>query len=155
MITETPLADDYFEDAVLAKLLLWPGAQVQHFWIPGQPMPNERPRVIRAGDKAWAYTPKTTLLARQNIFNSVYKQNPRRFAPPFTVALKFIFSPDSRESDVDNLAKLFFDAVFSDKKAMPPFPFRDDKFINNFLCFKRKAITEESIGTHFWMVKCP
>ena len=69
MIIETPLTD-LFEDEIIEKMKLY-STGVQYYWIPGEPMPNERPRVMSRGGKTWAFTPSTTLKARQKILNHV------------------------------------------------------------------------------------
>lgn len=133
---EEPLGSELFEDIVLETLLR--GAQsVQEFWIPGEPTPNERPRVISRGGKSWAFTPKATMAARQRMFNSVVSQQRSKMEPPYTVAIKFMLSPEQKDADLDNLCKNLMDALFSNKKSIPPMPFKDDKNIQNLLCFKR------------------
>ena len=142
------LTGDYFEDMVLDQFLRWPKARIQHFWIPGNPAPNERPRIISRGGKAWAFTPAATMKARQHILNQVLLQKKFNIEPPYSVAVQFVLAPDQKTSDVDNLQKLLFDAIFSNKKAIPPMPFKDDKHIQNLVCFKRVG---SNSGIHLWV----
>ena len=86
--------------------------------------------------------------ARQHILNQVLLQKKFNIEPPYSVAVQFILSPDQKASDVDNLQKLLFDAIFSNKKAIPPMPFKDDKHIQNLVCFKRVG---EKSGIHLWV----
>lgn len=152
-MTETPLTGDYFQDMVLDQFLKCPGAKIHHFWIAGNPYPNERPRIISRGGKSWAFTPSQTIKARQNILNQVLVQKKFHVEPPYSVAIKFIFNtqltPDYKESDIDNYCKLLFDAIFSNKKAIPPMPFKDDKHIKNLVCFKRVGLKP---GIHLWVM---
>jgi len=152
-VTEAPLTDDYFEETVLAALLAWPGARVQHFWIVGNPQANERARICTFGKgenkKSWAFTPSATTKARQNILNQVLLQKKFHIEPPYNVAVKMILSPDQKDFDVDNGVKLIFDAIFSNKKAIPPMPFKDDKHIQNLVCFKRLG---DKPGIHLWVM---
>lgn len=145
---ETTITGDYFQDMVLDQFLKSPGAKIHHFWIPGNPYPNERPRVMSRGGKTWAFTPSQTLKARQHILNQVLLQKRFHVETPYSVAVKFVLSPDQKDSDVDNLQKLLFDAIFSNKKAIPPMPFKDDKYIKNLVCFKRLG---EKPGIHLWV----
>lgn len=146
---ETPLTGDYFQDMVLDQFLKLPGAKVHHFWIAGNPYPNERPRIISRGGKSWAFTPSQTIKARQNILNQVLTQKRFHVEPPYSVAVKLILSPDQKDFDVDNGVKLIFDAIFSNKKAIPPMPFKDDKHIRNLVCFKRVG---DKPGIHLWVM---
>ncbi len=133
---EEPLNTVEIEDVVI-NLLIKYATDVQFFWIPGEPVPNERPRVVSRGGKSWAFTPKATMAARQRMFNSVVSQQRSKMEPPYTVAIKFILSPEQKDADLDNLCKNLMDALFSNKKSIPPMPFKDDKNIQNLLCFKR------------------
>jgi len=144
---------DHTEDVVLWELLRRRGALVQYFRIPGKPVANERARTISRGGRTWSYTPKTTAAWRQHVFNTVYRQNPVKIDPPFSVALKFLCESGEKVSDLDNLVKAIFDALFSDKKAVPPFPFRDDKYITDCLAFKRLAGPGEPPGVKLWVIK--
>jgi Holliday junction resolvase RusA-like endonuclease len=149
-VTESELGGDYFSDMVLDQMLRWPVAMsAQHFWIPGPPVPNERPRIISRGGKSWAFTPAATQKARQHILNCVLQQKRRDIPPPYSVAFKFILSPDQKDSDVDNLIKCALDAVFSNKKSIPAIPFKDDKYIQNLVCFKRQGA---KAGFHMWVM---
>ena len=148
MIIETPLTDT-IEDIVIEQMLR-NSRDVQQFWIPGEPVPNERPRIISRGGKSWAFTPTQTTKARQHILNQVLLQQRKRMEPPYSVAVKFILSPTQKDSDVDNLQKLLFDALFSNKAAIPPMPFKDDKHILNLVCFKRVG---PKPGIHLWVMK--
>lgn len=133
---EEPLNTVEIEDVVINSLIKY-ATDVQFFWIPGEPAPNERPRVISRGGKSWAFTPKATMAARQRMFNYVVSQQRSKMEPPYTVAIKFILSPEQKDADLDNLCKNLMDALFSNKKSIPPMPFKDDKNIQNLLCFKR------------------
>ena len=133
---------------VLGQFLNTPGAKIHHFWISGNPYPNERPRIISRGGKSWAFTPSQTVKARQNILNQVLVQKRFHVEPPYSVAIEFVLSPDQKDSDVDNLQKCLFDAIFSNKKSVPPMPFKDDKHIRNLVCFKRLGVKP---GIHLWV----
>ena len=148
MIIETPLTD-LFEDEIIEKMKFY-STGVQYYWIPSEPMPNERPRVMSRGGKTWAFTPSTTLKARQKILNHVLCNQKVKIEPPYSVAVKFMLSPDQKDSDVDNLQKLLFDALFSNKAAIPPMPFKDDKHILNLVCFKRVG---PKPGIHLWVMR--
>lgn len=148
MIIEEPLSD-LIEDIVIEQMLR-SSCDVQQYFIPGEPMPNERPRVMSRGGKTWAFTPSTTLKARQKILNHVLCNQKKRLEPPYSVAVKFVLSPTQKDSDVDNLQKLLFDALFSNKSAIPPMPFKDDKHILNLVCFKRVG---PKPGIHLWVMK--
>jgi len=147
VIDETAI--DIFEDMVL-ETMLNTAQLVQHYWIPGEPVPNERPRIISRGGKSWAFTPSATQKARQHMLNSVLLQIKRRLEPPYSVAIKFVMSPDQKDADLDNLCKNMMDALFSNKKSIPPMPFKDDKHIQNLLCFKRIG---PKPGIHLWVMK--
>lgn len=138
---------------VLDQLLNWPNIRFQHFWIPGNPYPNERARICTIGKgenrKTWAFTPSQTIKARQNILKQVLLQKKINIDPPYSVAIKFILAPEQKDSDVDNLTKLLLDAIFSNKKAIPPMPFKDDKHIKNLVCFKRLG---DKPGIHLWVI---
>ena len=146
----TVLTGDYFEDVVLGNLLTWPGVRFQYFWIPGEPVPNERPRIISRGGKSWAFTPSTTMKARQAILNNVLLTQKERFEPPYSVAVKFVLSPGQKDFDLDNGVKSVMDALFSNKKVLPPMPFKDDRYIKNLVCFKRVGTNP---GIHLWVTK--
>ena len=148
MIIETPLTDT-IEDIVIEQMLR-NSTDVQEYWIPGEPVPNERPRIISRGGKSWAFTPSHTMKARQKILNHVLQNQKKRLEPPYSVAVKFVLSPEQKDSDVDNLQKLLFDALFSNKKAIPPMPYKDDKHILNLVCFKRVG---PKPGIHLWVMK--
>lgn len=148
MIVETPLTD-LLEDIVIEQMLRH-SSDVQEYWIPGEPVPNERPRIISRGGKSWAFTPSQTMKARQKILNHVLQNQKKRIDPPYSVAVKFVLSPEQKDSDVDNLQKLLFDAIFSNKKAIPPMPYKDDKHILNLVCFKRVG---PKPGIHLWVMK--
>lgn len=148
-MTDMPYTDDLFQDIVLESMLR-NSSEVQKYWIAGEPVPNERPRIISRGGKSWAFTPSATVKARQHILNQVLLQQKKKMEPPYSVALKFILSPDQKDSDVDNLQKCLFDAIFSNKKCIPPMPFKDDKHIHNLVCFKRVG---DKPGILLWVMK--
>jgi Holliday junction resolvase RusA-like endonuclease len=148
-----PYTGDLFQDIVLESMLRNAQA-VQKYWIPGQPQANERARICTMGKgenrKSWAFTPSATVKARQHILNQVLLQQKKKMEPPYSVALKFVLSPDQKDSDVDNLQKCLFDAIFSNKKCIPPMPFKDDKYIQNLVCFKRVG---DKPGILLWVMK--
>ena len=170
-MTEAPLTDDYFEETVLAALLAWPGAKVQHFFFEGKPVPLARQRsaVIRPAfgkPRVVAFSPKQNIFQKDKIYCACLNQKPIRFEPPYTVALKFICEPlksvreeypvSPTHGDLDNLQKLIFDSLFFDmgpkvKRNVPVY--RDDRHIVNNLLFKRLPGPGERPGIHFWMVK--
>lgn len=147
MIEENAI--DTFEDIVLEAMLRH-SQSVQHYWISGEPVPNERPRIISRGGKSWAFTPSSTQKARQKILNAVLTQQKRKMEPPYSVAIKFVMSPEQKDGDLDNLSKNVMDALFSNKKCIPPMPFKDDRYIQNLVCFKRVG---SNPGIHLWVMK--
>lgn len=157
------LTGDYSEDVVLSAMLSKPKASVQYFWIPGEPIPNARARTVCKHGKTWSFTPKTTIHAKNRIYAAVMNQGPVRFPPPFSVAIKFIcqrlktiyeqYPVAPSHGDCDNLQKLCLDALFSDKKTMPPFPFPDDRYITDCFTFKRFPNPGEEPGIKLWLIK--
>lgn len=163
---------DYFEDAVLASLLAWPGARVQHFFFEGKPIPlaRQRSKVIQdifGEARVIAFSPKQNKDTKQRIYSACLTARPVRFDPPYTIALKFICEPlktvreeyptAASHGDLDNLEKLVLDALFFDvnpKKGTQGIPiYQDDRHIVNCLKFKRLPMAGEKPGIHFWMVK--
>lgn len=163
---------DYFEEAVLASILAWPGAQVQHFFFEGKPIPLARQRstVINSAfgkPRVVAFSPKQNKDGKQRIYSACLTARPIRFEPPYTIALKFICEPlktvreeyptGASHGDMDNLEKLVLDALFFDvnpKKGTQGIPiYQDDRHIVNCLKFKRLPSASEKPGIHFWMVK--
>ena len=161
---------DYFEDAVLASLLAWPGARIQHFFFEGKPIPLARQRsaVITptfGKPRVVAFSPKQNKDTKARIYSACLTARPVRFEPPYTIALKFICEPlksvreeyptSSGHGDLDNLEKLIIDAIFFDMgKSTPAIPvYQDDRHVINCLKFKRLPAAGEKTGIHFWMVK--
>lgn len=165
-MTEAPLTDDYFEETVMASLLAWPGARVQHFFFEGKPVPLARQRsaaikTMSGKYRAIAYSPKQNVFQKNRIYAACLSQKPIRFEPPYTVALKFICEPlksvreeypvSPSHADLSNLLKMAEDALFDEKRF--PCVYKDDRYIVNELMFKRLPGPGENPGIHFWMVK--
>lgn len=164
--TDISLSGDYFEDVVLDALIN-SGRPVQHFFFAGRPIPLARQRsaVIKGKDgkqKIVAFSPKQNVFNKNRIYAECLAQNPKRWTPPYTVAIKFICEPlktireeyptSPSHGDTDNMTKLVWDSLFAPVGKTIPI-FQDDRYIINTLVFKRLPRPGEKVGIHFWMIK--
>ena len=168
-MSEWTITGDYFEDIVLDTLLQMPGAQIQHFFFEGNPVPLGRQRTAlikkKDGKQFIAnYSPAQNKFNKDKIYCACLQAAPIRFEPPYTIAVKFICEPlktvaekyptAASHGDLDNCVKLIWDSLFNEKPKGPLPIYRDDRHIINCLMFKRLPQCGEKPGIHFWMIKC-
>ena len=129
----------------------------QYFFVPGQPIPQGRPRVVAVGGRAWAFTPKKTKNYTDSVYTSVARQGAIALPAPYTICLRFCLPPlktidelyPTRKShgDLDNLEKAVLDSLFGKGKI-----FSDDSEVVSVIKSKRLADTPAGVGVHLWII---
>ena len=80
------------------------------FVVPGRPTPKARPRVVRAGGRARAYTPEATKAFEEAVGWEAKRAGARRPVQwPVEVRVKFVVR--HRRADLDNLVKAVLDGM--------------------------------------------
>lgn len=77
--------------------------------VPGEPLPKERPRVVRKHGKTVTYTPKRTLQAEEALAWALKAQIRKPYTAPLALEVEF-HRATHRRVDLDNLMKLVLDA---------------------------------------------
>jgi Holliday junction resolvase RusA-like endonuclease len=141
MLTWLDNTQDAFEVTAIRPLIRAAIGHHQVFTVLGRPMPQERPRVMQKGGKAWTFTPAASKNYKEKVYWSVAGAKPVKWEPPYTVIIKFICEPTEKDvdypfspihGDLDNLEKSVLDAIFGKTKI-----FSDDRYIKDLISYKR------------------
>jgi Holliday junction resolvase RusA-like endonuclease len=81
------------------------------FFVPGEPLPKERPRVVRGKNgRPITFTPRRTALYEENVRAAAKLAFPKPMTGPVGVEIIF-YRSTRRRVDIDNLAKSCLDAI--------------------------------------------